>query len=252
MESSADGLVLAGIEIHPGLRAGVSDLRVERDAARFRRLLRSSRPTLVVVCAPPATTDDIASVADQRRRRRDMRAVLIDGSDASAERLGALRAGFDEAIDERMAPAELAGRLALLADEARMSRGSRIDRRISISPEITLDIDSRDLHIDGRAIHLRPREFALLEIFARHPDRTFTREQLLDAVGARTSIRDLRTVDVHIRWLREKLRRDGRITTRLVTVRGVGYRLERGPDGPASVNRTLTKRQSDVDGANQD
>jgi DNA-binding response OmpR family regulator len=108
---------------------------------------------------------------------------------------------------------------------------------------VLLDPGTRELRIRGQGVHLRPREYALLEVLAKHPGRTFSRQQLLEAVGAGTSGRDMRTIDVHVRWLREKLDCEASSPARLITVRGIGYRLERG------VNETLTMRQRSVDRA---
>jgi DNA-binding response OmpR family regulator len=245
-DRSLDQLILADDPPPTAVRSRYGDgIRLVSDPQQFLRLLRTSRPALVVICAPPAARAEIEAVAVERRRRHDMRAVLIDPSYAVTERLGALRAGFDEALDESVGHEELAGRLVLLADEARLARSGN---RITISPELVLDAEAHELRMRGAAIHLRPREYALLEVLARHPGRTFTRQQLLEAVGARTTIRDRRTIDVHVRWLREKLEGTGNVPARLVTVRGIGYRLERAA---RSVNRTLTKREQTVHAAGE-
>ena len=225
-------------------------MEVVADSQTFRSMLLTDRPKLVVLFAPPASADDIEAVAAERRRRRDMRAVLIDEPADAAQRLSALRSGFDEAFNDTIAPAELAGRLALLAEiSAREAPG----RRIAIGPDALLDLEARELRISNRPVHLRPREFALLEVLAGNPGRTFTRQQLLAAVGARTSIRDLRTIDVHIRWLRAKLDAQPTVRARLVTVRGAGYRLDRGGAARANaVNKTLTSRQQLVDAGAED
>ena len=87
-------------------------------------------------------------------------------------------------------------------------------------------MEARELTLRGRRIHLRPRECELLAILAMAPGRTFSRQQLLDAVGATSSVRDVRTIDVHVRWLREKLESEVPPPARLITARGLGYRLE--------------------------
>ena len=244
------GLALASSKLDEMTPALAPTMQVVSDSSTFRNLLLTRRPQLVVVFAPPASADDIAAVAAERRRRRDMRAVLVDEPADTAQRLSALRSGFDEAFNNTIVPAELAGRLALLAEHsAREAPG----RRIAMGSDVLLDLDARELRISGQPVHLRPREFALLEVLASNPGRTFTRQQLLAAVGARTSIRDLRTIDVHIRWLRSKLDAHPTVRARLMTVRGAGYRLDRGiPARTAAVNNTLTTRERAVDAGNED
>lgn len=89
-----------------------------------------------------------------------------------------------------------------------------------------LDLIGRRLRHDGRAVHLRPREFQLLATLASNPGRAFTRGQLIAL--AWDSEREIgpRTVDVHVHWLRAKIEGQPRQPTYLVTVRGFGYRLD--------------------------
>ena len=200
---------------------------------------------MVVVWVPPATTDDIHAVAAARRARRDLRAVLIDNPSDSSERLIALRSGFDEALDTHVEPAELASRVELLADQVRVLG---VAARIQLGPSVWLDGERRELIASGSPVHLRPREYLLLAVLAREPGRTFSRQELLDAVGAEMRNGDLRSVDVHVTWLREKLERAGRDAPSVSTVRGVGYRLEPAQNGPSgAVNEALTDREQRVD-----
>ena len=193
------------------------------DKAAFRKLLRACGPCVVVVWVPPATAHEIGDVAAARRARRDLRAILIDRPADSGERVTALRSGFDEALDSRVDHAELAGRIDLLSEEIRQQLAAR---RVSLGADVWLDRDRRELVVCDRPVHLRPREYALLDVLARDPGRTFSREELLNAVGADPAHGDLRSVDVHITWLREKLEPAGAGAPVLQTVRGIGYRLE--------------------------
>jgi DNA-binding response OmpR family regulator len=142
-----------------------------------------------------------------------------------AERLAALEAGVDEVLAEPVTPSELAGRLRLLLRRAR-----RRDRsRLSLGGDLELDLNRQALWRDGAWVHLRPKEVQLLELFARSPGRVHSRAQILERVWGPDHVGDPRTVDVHVRWLRTKIEPDPHVPTRLLTVRGVGYRLEPGP-----------------------
>jgi two-component system phosphate regulon response regulator PhoB len=79
--------------------------------------------------------------------------------------------------------------------------------------------------VRGMGVNLAPKEFRLLELFMQHPRRVWAREQLLDLVWGIDFIGDRKTVDVHIRWLREKLEIDPSQPQYIVTVRGFGYRF---------------------------
>jgi len=199
-------------------------VRSTPDRAAFRQLLRASGPAVIVVWVPPATAEEISDVAAARRVRRDLRAILIDKPAASGERVTALRSGFDEALDSRVDHTELASRIDLLGEEIRQQLAAR---RLQLGGSVWLDRERRQLVVSDRPVHLRPREYALLDVLSRDLGRTFSREELLNAVGADPTHSDLRSVDVHVTWLREKLEpaRDGPV---LQTIRGVGYRLEAG------------------------
>jgi DNA-binding response OmpR family regulator len=215
---ASDGAAIGAARHQPGSR-------VVSDGTLFRRLLHRSRPALVVCFAPPATTLDLEAVVAHRRRRGEMRALFVNAPSLIEERLQMLRAGFDEALPASIDALELTGRLALMTDRANQQVA---ETRLIISPEVVLDVAARELRVRGRRIHLRPRECQLLAVLGREPGRTFSREQLLTAVGAASTVRDARTIDVHIRWLREKLDVGEGQPARLITARGVGYRLEIG------------------------
>ncbi|MGZ6270333.1 MAG: winged helix-turn-helix domain-containing protein, partial [Candidatus Limnocylindrales bacterium] len=98
--------------------------------------------------------------------------------------------------------------------------------RLVLAEGLELDLAGRELRRDGQPVHLRPRAYALLALLATHPGRAYTRRQLLDRLwGARRRV-DPRNVDVYVRWLREKVEDRPDHPLRLVTVRGIGYRLD--------------------------
>lgn len=212
---------IAGLEVAPTATL----LRVTSEASVFRTVLLADRPRVVILCVPPARPGDVDIVAAERRRRPRLRVALLNESDRVAERLDALRLGFDAALPLDLDPHELRGRLTIMADQARAPRDAH---RLRVADGIDLDLDSRELRRDGSPVHLRPKEFGLMDLLARHPGRTFTRRQLLDRVWGSDRDSDPRTVDVHVRWLREKLEADPERPRLLMTVRGVGYRLDPG------------------------
>jgi DNA-binding response OmpR family regulator len=92
--------------------------------------------------------------------------------------------------------------------------------------ELAIDESRREVLLKGQVVPLRPREFDLLDFFAHHCRQVLSRELLLQSVWGWDYVGGSRTVDVHIRWLREKLEVDPSHPSRLVTVRGGGYRFE--------------------------
>jgi DNA-binding response OmpR family regulator len=91
--------------------------------------------------------------------------------------------------------------------------------------DLRLDFAKRSTELAGDPVDLTYVEFEILSVLARHPGRVYTRDMLLDRVWGDSAFRDQRTIDVHIRHLREKLERDPKNPEFLLTVRGVGYRF---------------------------
>ncbi|HEY9837008.1 MAG TPA: winged helix-turn-helix domain-containing protein, partial [Vampirovibrionales bacterium] len=91
--------------------------------------------------------------------------------------------------------------------------------------EITLYPQECRVMVSTEEVNLSPKEFRLIELFMSYPRRVWSRDQLLDRVWGPDFVGDSKTVDVHIRWLREKLERDPSQPEYIITVRGFGYRL---------------------------
>jgi DNA-binding response OmpR family regulator len=209
----------------PRLVAGTA-VRVIADPRRFRDILLAERPRVVVVCEPPAGDGELELVALERRRRARLRAVHLAPPDAAASRIAALARGFDDALTTAVGVAELAARLAWL--EARARERPTAGSSLPVGTDLELDLLAHELRRDGVAVHLRPKEFGLLALLASHPGRAFTRRELLERVWGHGHPSGLRTVDVHVRWVRSKIEPDPERPIHLVTVRGVGYRLDPG------------------------
>ena len=187
-------------------------------------------------------------LALERRRRPSLRIVHLAAIDAFETRLHALRLGFDESLPDSIDPDELRGRLTLLDERSR----PRANGPIPVGDDLVLDLVAHELRRDGRTVHLRPKEFGLLAMLAAHPGRAYTRRQLLDRVWGSEHDGDPRTVDVHVRWLRAKIEPEPARPVHLITLRGIGYRLDppdgldfRTADGPERVGglgQPLTER----------
>lgn len=200
-------------------------LRVERDPAVFGALLCAALPQLAVLAAPPARAEDLDVALRERRRRSTLRILHLSAPDAIDDRLQALRLGFDDALPDSISAGELGGRLELLQELAHTRRGASV----LVADGVILDTVAHEVRHDGLLIHLRPKEYQLLAMLAAHPGRAYTRRQLLDRVWGHDHDGDPRTVDVHVRWLRSKIEPKPDAPVHLVTVRGVGYRLDPSP-----------------------
>lgn len=200
-------------------------LRVVRDPAVFDALLCAGRPNLAVLVTPLARPEDLLLAARERRRRSTLRLVHLSDPDAATDRLEALRLGFDEALPDTISADELVARMELLEERAQTRHGAGV----LVAGGVILDPVAHEVRRDGELIHLRPKEYQLLAMLAGHPGRAYTRRQLLDRVWGHDHDGDPRTVDVHVRWLRSKIEPQPEAPVHLVTVRGVGYRLDPMP-----------------------
>ena len=201
-------------------------VRVTADPRRFRDILLAERPRIAVVSEPPAGEDVLDAVAGERRRRARLRVVHLSPPDAATARLAALARGFDDVLTTETGSSELAGRLEWL--ESRVQQRPGAGSPLPVADDLELDLLAHELRRGQATVHLRPKEFGLLALLAGHPGRAYTRRELLQRVWGRDHGSGSRTVDVHIRWLRSKVEPDPEHPVHLVTVRGVGYRLDPG------------------------
>ena len=123
----------------------------------------------------------------------------------------------------------------LLDVSERGSRGSHMgpgedaEAPLAVADGFELDLTSRELRQAGVPVHLRPREYALLAVLAANPGRAFTRRQLMDLAWGPHQAIGPRAIDVHVHWLRAKIESRPHRPAHLVSVRGIGYRLDPGP-----------------------
>lgn len=197
-------------------------LRIVRDPAVFGALLCAGRPHLAILASPPAGDEDLALALRERRRRSSLRLMHVTAPTDVERRIAALRLGVDEAVPATISPAELTARLELLEERSRTRHGVAVP----VADGVILDVVAHEVRRDGELVHLRPKEYQLLAMLASHPGRAYTRRQLLDRVWGHDHDGDPRTVDVHVRWLRSKIEPQPEAPVHLVTVRGVGYRLD--------------------------
>lgn len=190
----------------------------------FVRRLRETRPRLAIVLAPPAGWVDMLAAVAERRQRSSLRIVYLNDAAGVAQRLEALALGFDDALPMTIDPRELVGRIRLMLGGSRLPLVEA--RHSSIAPGIQLDLAARRVMKNGTEVHLRPKEFDLLALLAADPGRVFTREELVDVVWGSAYRGNVRTVDVHVRWLRAKIEDHPAQPRHVVTVRGSGYRLD--------------------------
>ncbi len=164
-----------------------------------------------------------------RRIRRHSRApiIMLTARREEVDKVLGLEAGADDYLTKPFSMRELVARLRAMLRRADFAAGQQTEAPPVVrSGDLTIDLRRREARLSGALLRLKPKEFDLLAFLARHPGQVFGREQLLNSVWGYEFFGGSRTVDVHIRWLREQIERDPSHPMRLQTVRGAGYRFE--------------------------
>ncbi len=184
---------------------------------------RAGRPDLIVLDLMLPGLDGLEVC---RILRREMAApiLMLTAKVEEIDKVVGLELGADDYVTKPFSMRELLARVRALLRRA----GNRVaaESDTLTAADLEVDLQRRRASRGGRALGLKPREFELLVFFLRNRGRAFTRDQLLDEIWGYGFAGDTRTVDVHIRWLREKIEDEPAKPTRLITVRGTGYRFE--------------------------
>jgi DNA-binding response OmpR family regulator len=163
-------------------------------------------------------------VCRQLRSRSQVPIIMLTAKGSETDKVAGLEVGADDYITKPFSMREFRSRVKAALRRSRMGGETGGDGAIECG-ELTIDFDRRLVTLDSEEIRVTYVEFEILGALARSPGRVLTREILLEHVWGDSDYRDPRTVDVHIRHLREKLERDPKEPEYLFTVRGVGYRF---------------------------
>lgn len=151
--------------------------------------------------------------------------LMISAKGNESDRIVGLEVGADDYLSKPFGMKELVARCRALLRRSRQNFGSTTAATVHKFGDVTIYPDECRVTINDSEINLSPKEFRLLDLFMSHPRRVWSREQLLEKVWGVDFVGDSKTVDVHIRWLREKIEIDPSEPKHIVTVRGFGYRL---------------------------
>jgi DNA-binding response OmpR family regulator len=167
---------------------------------------------------------DGVEVCRQLRSRSQVPIIMLTAKGSETDKVAGLEVGADDYITKPFSMREFRSRVKAALRRSRMG-GETSEEEAIESGELTIDFGRRMVTLREEEIKVTYVEFEILGALARSPGRVLTRETLLEHVWGDSEYRDPRTVDVHIRHLREKLERDPKEPDFLFTVRGVGYRF---------------------------
>jgi DNA-binding response OmpR family regulator len=191
------------------------------DGDAARELLEREEPSLVVLDLMLPGTDGLA-LCRWIRARSQMPVIMVTALGEEADRLTGLELGADDYLTKPFSPKELVARVRAVL--RRSQNGTPKAERIEIA-DLSIDGTRREVTRRGEPLALTALEFDLLWFLAGHPNRVFTRRQLMDHVWGYSSALDTGTVTVHVRRLRAKVEDDPSHPRHLETVWGSGYRF---------------------------
>lgn len=159
------------------------------------------------------------------RKRWNVPIVMLSARGEEYDKLFGFELGVDDYIVKPFSPKELLARIKAIIRRYEKSNESREKSSKFIYEDLSVNFDSRDVFVKDELISLTPKEYELLSYFVNNPNRVFSREQLLDSVWGYDFFGDDRTVDTHVKMLRESLKEYRKL---IVTVWGTGYKFEIG------------------------
>jgi len=169
------------------------------------------------------------------RKEMSVPILMLTARDDEIDRVVGLEVGADDYLTKPFSMRELLARVKAQLRRTQVIREelgkiktveTEKPHEIMAFGNLTIDLTRREVTLDGQVIPLKPQEYELLAFFAEHKGQMLSRELILERVWGWDYIGDSRTVDVHVRWLRQKIEADPANPIRIVTVRGGGYRFE--------------------------
>jgi DNA-binding response OmpR family regulator len=180
------------------------------------------KPDLVVLDIMLPGVDGL-TICKEIRKQSQVPIIMLTARDEVTDKVVGLEVGADDYLTKPFHPQELVARAKALVRRARIEPDQP---KLVRAGELEVDLERHEVRWGERRVQLRPKEFDLLALLAKHPGRVFQRSELLDLVWGYDFPGYTRTVDVHIQQLREKLTESGVTDPAIHTVWGVGYKLE--------------------------
>jgi two-component system phosphate regulon response regulator PhoB len=192
------------------------------DASQAERLLSDGVPDLILLdwMLPGSSGIELARRFRREEYTREVPIIMLTARSEEDDRIRGLESGADDYVTKPFSPRELIARIkAVLRRASPDQEGGLLKAK-----GLVLDSNSHRVTANDTVLEMGPTEFRLLHFFMAHPERVYSRTQLLDMVWSRGSFVEERTVDVHIRRLRKALATEG-FDSFIQTVRGAGYRF---------------------------
>ncbi len=165
------------------------------------------------------------------RQEMNVPILMLTARDDEIDRVIGLEMGADDYLTKPFSMREFLARVKAQLRRVRLIRQElsaekQIPKEIMNFDNLTLDLSRREVSVDEKVLSLKPKEYDLLLFLARHRGQVLSRDLIMERVWGWDFTGGSRTVDVHVRWLREKIEKDPATPERIITIRGIGYRFE--------------------------
>lgn len=207
-------------------------VEVAGDGNQALELARSSKPDLVIldVMLPGLDGFEVCRIL---RQEANIPVLMLTARDDEIDRVVGLEVGADDYLVKPFSMRELNARIKallrrvrLIREEVELSAQESAQPKLLTFNDLVIDMTRREVRLGNEVLQLKPKEYELLLYMGQHKGQVLTREVILEHVWGWDFVGDSRTVDVHIRWLREKIEPNPENPQRIITVRGAGYRFE--------------------------
>ncbi|QRN82893.1 response regulator transcription factor [Chloroflexota bacterium] len=210
------------------------EVRTTGNGAEALDLAREIKPDLIIldVMLPGLDGFEICRIL---RKEMTTPVLMLTARDDEIDRVVGLEVGADDYMAKPFSMRELIARVKamlrrvrLIREEVNTGEGGegKPKQEIMEFDNLKIDMTRREITVDDEVVAFKPKEYELLTFLAQHQGQVLSREFILERVWGWDFIGDSRTVDVHVRWLREKIEPDPANPRRIITVRGAGYRFE--------------------------
>jgi DNA-binding response OmpR family regulator len=210
------------------------EVQTTGDGSEALELARDMAPDLIIldVMLPGLDGFEICRIL---RKEMATPVLMLTARDDEIDRVVGLEVGADDYMAKPFSMRELIARVKamlrrvrLIREEVNRTEGEDGKPKAEIMEfgNLRIDMTRREITVDDQVVAFKPKEYELLTFLAQHQGQVLSREFILERVWGWDFIGDSRTVDVHVRWLREKIESDPANPRRIITVRGAGYRFE--------------------------
>jgi len=196
---------------------------VAPDGRRAIERFRTEKPDLVILdlMLPEMSGIDVCRMI---RQESAVPIIVVTAKDSEADKVSGLELGADDYVTKPFSVRELVSRVRAHLRRANMGAAPPVEE-ILLGGPVEMDVGRHEVRVQGEATAFPPKEFELLEAFLRRKGRLLTREFLIEEVWGHDYFGDTKTLDVHVKRLRQKIEEDPRTPAHLLTVRGLGYRF---------------------------